>query len=271
MIEPDDAKRRGYAVGHEKGATAIMATRAADDTAGFLLPHLRPGMRLLDCGCGPGSITLGLARSVTPGEVVGIDIGESQVETARTRAREEGIPNAHFQTGNITSLPFDDGSFDAVFVNAVLCHVSDPRAVLGEMKRVLKPGGLLAARDTDFRKRLVGPEEPLVSQFYELVAGIMSRVGGDPHIGSRLPTLVHEAGFVELAISASFECRSTKGPQAIEDLVSLLRGQLGQGLLAMGMADSATIEAIIVAARAWVHHPDSYAAIPYVEVLARRP
>lgn len=83
--------------------------------------------------------------------------------------------------------------------------------------------------------------------------------------------LVHEAGFVDMTVFASFECRSTKDASAIEDTENLLRGQLGQGLLAMGMADTATIEALIGGLRAWIELPDSFAAIPYVEALARKP
>src|SRR5215467_7322601 len=85
-----------YAVGYGTGATAIMASRTAEHVAGFLLPHLGAGIRLLDCGCGPGSISVGLARVVAPGEVVGIDIEATQVEAAQKRAHELGVSNARF-------------------------------------------------------------------------------------------------------------------------------------------------------------------------------
>jgi len=128
----------------QRGNTAFeaeMATRTASRAAAFFLPYLRPGMQLLDVGCGPGAITLGLAQTVAPGEVVGVDIQASQVDRARALAAERRITNARFEVADINRLPFPDGSFDAVFAHTVLMHLREPVRALEEMRRVLRPGG----------------------------------------------------------------------------------------------------------------------------------
>jgi ubiquinone/menaquinone biosynthesis C-methylase UbiE len=86
----------------------LIATRTAAREAAFFLPHLRPGMCLLDVGCGPGSITLGLADAVVTGELVGIDMQQSQVQQARHRAVERGVANVRFEVGDAYRLPFPD-------------------------------------------------------------------------------------------------------------------------------------------------------------------
>lgn len=79
--------------------------RTATDFAGFFLPYLQPGMRLLDCGCGPGTITIGLAAAVAPGEVVGIDLEAAQINLAQTQAAQANVTNARFEVANVYELP----------------------------------------------------------------------------------------------------------------------------------------------------------------------
>ena len=122
---------------------AQLEERTASVDAAFLLPHLRSGMRVLDVGCGPGTITLGLAQSVAPGEVVGVDLQESMVERARALAAERGIANVRFDLADAYELPFPDRSFDAALEHRVLMHLADPIRGLREVRRVLRPGGVL--------------------------------------------------------------------------------------------------------------------------------
>ena len=121
--------------------------RRTGEVASFLAPHLRAGMRLIDCGCGPGSITIDLARIVAPGEVVGIDRRQASLSDARTFARERGVANVAFEVANVYQLPFPDRSFDAAFACALLQHLAAPLAALKEMRRVLKPGGVIGIVD----------------------------------------------------------------------------------------------------------------------------
>ena len=92
--------------------------RTADADAAFLARHLQPGMSLLDCGCGPGTITIGLADWVAPGKVTGVDLDPKRVQQATEAAEAAGAANVAFQVGDIYQLPFPDASFDAAFITS---------------------------------------------------------------------------------------------------------------------------------------------------------
>src|SRR5215470_14135725 len=102
--------------------------RRTGQVASFLAPHLRAGMRLIDCGCGPGSITIDLARIVAPGDVVGIDRRQASLSDARKFARERGVANVAFEVANVYQLPFPDRSFDAAFACALLHGIGFARS-----------------------------------------------------------------------------------------------------------------------------------------------
>ena len=119
-----------------------LALRTAANEGAFFLPFLRPGMRVLDVGCGPGSITLGLAEKIAPGEIVGIDFQESQIAQAKALAASRGVENARFEIGDVYHLPFPDASFDAAFAHIVLMHIREPLRALKEKRRVLSQAAL---------------------------------------------------------------------------------------------------------------------------------
>jgi 2-polyprenyl-3-methyl-5-hydroxy-6-metoxy-1,4-benzoquinol methylase len=132
-----ELNREVHTHGYSPRVPAYMAARTATREAGFLLPYLHAGMRVLDCGCGPGSITMDLARMVAPRQVEGINIGETQIASAEAGSLERGLTNVHFQVGTVYELPFPAGSFDVVFANTVTQHLSDPVRAQREMCRVL--------------------------------------------------------------------------------------------------------------------------------------
>lgn len=186
-------------------AEAWFAARTASREAAFFLPHLRRGMRLLDAGCGSGSITLGLAEVVAPGEVVGIDLQATQVEKARGLAVERAAPNVRFEVGDAYRLPFPDHSFDAVFAHAVLMHLREPVRALVEMRRVLRLGGIVGVRDPDYGGDLLSPLTPLLQQWLSLRARVREYHGGDSFVGRHHRRLLLEAGFVRTEARASVE------------------------------------------------------------------
>lgn len=130
-------------------------------------------MVLLDCGCATGSITVGLAKVVAPGQVTGVDISEIEIERAQVRAAEAGLTNIRFVVGNIYQLDFPNNSFDAVFSHNVLEHVAEPGRALREMYRVLNPGGVVGIRDTDMGGALLAPPDKRTEQS----AAILRQIG----------------------------------------------------------------------------------------------
>ncbi|MFQ6027700.1 MAG: class I SAM-dependent methyltransferase [Dehalococcoidia bacterium] len=90
-------------------------------------------MSLLDCGCGPGSITTGLAQALAPSEVADEDIEASQIDQAKTHAANQGNSNRRFEAASVSKLPFPDCSIDAAFGQATLHHLGDPLRALEKM------------------------------------------------------------------------------------------------------------------------------------------
>jgi ubiquinone/menaquinone biosynthesis C-methylase UbiE len=202
--EPSPALEDIYTFGYGPTAVQIMTSRNAEDSARFFLPYLRAGMRVLDCGCGPGSITVGLAQAVTPGEAVGIDVEPSQVALAQTYAAERGIANARFEIGNVYALPFPDATFDAAFGHTIVMQFRDPVQALTEVYRILKPGGVVGFREVDFDGNLCNPPDAAWQQFWELFARVLQYNGGNARVGKRLGGLLRLAGFGRIAMSPGY-------------------------------------------------------------------
>src|SRR3712207_983976 len=142
------AERAIYTHGHHESVLRSHTWRTAANSAAYLLPHLRPGMSLLDVGCGPGTITADLAELAAPGKVVGTDTSEAVGARAREAAAPRNLPGRPFGTGGVSNLPFPPGSFDVVHAHQVLQHVADPVGALAAMRGVCGPGGVVAARDS---------------------------------------------------------------------------------------------------------------------------
>ena len=265
-----------YTYGHTPAVVGVHAARSAQSEAAFFLPHLRPGMRLLDVGCGPGSITLGLAAAVDPGEVIGVDMAETVLEQARATAAQDERKNIRFQRADATELPFEDASFDAVFAHTLLEHVPEPLRALHEMKRVLKPNGLIGVRDCDWSSGVFWPEDPLVQEAATLYARVWSHNGGHPNLGRQLRGVLHNAGFTDVISSTSFRWdgshdHPTNGSPSFGQLLAerLLLPNFQKPIVEHGWSDPDTLQRISQACRDWASHPDAYAAMIMTEVVAR--
>ena len=123
-----------YQHGHHTSVVNSHAKRTAETDAAFFLPYLKPGMRLLDAGCGPGSITVGLALRVEPAHAVGIDASESVIETARSLAKAQPARRLTFEVGNIYEPRFPAENFDAIFAHQVLQHLRRPVDALRQFR-----------------------------------------------------------------------------------------------------------------------------------------
>jgi SAM-dependent methyltransferase len=240
-----------YTPGYTQTASNFMAQRSAMSHAKFLLPHLDATSRLLDCGCGPGSISCDFAKIVVSGNVEGIDCEQSQIDLARASASEQGLINATFSVGSIYDLPFPDSSFNVVFAHAIFEHISSPEKALAEMARVLEPGGLVAIRSPDWGGFIVGPEIPGLTAAIDSYADLQIANGGDIHIGRKLPRLLRTSGLETVRFSATYDC--SQSPSLIADVLALKLG-----------------EADTNAVRLWSVDPDAFFAQAWCEVLGTK-
>jgi ubiquinone/menaquinone biosynthesis C-methylase UbiE len=258
-------QQENYTPGYTSNASNFMAQRRAETHAAFLLPYLRPGMELLDCGCGPGTITLGLAQRVAPGHAVGIDAGESQIELARDIAAREGVYNAEFQVGSVYALPFENGTFDAVFSHAVMEHLSSPVKALQEIRRVLRPGGLAGICSPDWDGFLISPSLPGVKDAIDFYRRIQEYNGGNTSVGKQLGTLALEGGFARVKVSAYYECYESL--ERIADYLALRIEAAAEDEDVMKWTSAPRIAEFAQALRAWSTRPDGLFAQAWVNVV----
>jgi ubiquinone/menaquinone biosynthesis C-methylase UbiE len=250
---------------------AVMALRTATKEGAFFLRCLRPGMRVLDVGCGPGSITRGFAEAVAPGEVVGIDFQASQVNQAEASRESHSLTNLRFEVADAYQLPFPDQTFDAVFANAVLWHLREPDRVLAEIRRVLCPGGIVGIRDCDWGGRICSPSIPLLEKWWPLTVQIRQHNGGNPFLGRNLRRLLLEAGFQGVEMSASSWTAGT--PEQVRNCATFLKAQLNgfaSTALEERLIDKANLIAIADAIDTWSGCRDAFYMDTYCEVLGFR-
>lgn len=261
-----------YTHGHHASVVTQHRKRTAAEAAAFLLPQLRPGMRLLDVGCGPGSITVGLAAAVAPGPVLAIDLAGDVLEHGRALAIERNLDNVRFESVDLLALD-TPGAFDVVFAHQVLQHVPDPGAALAAMRQLLVPGGLLAVRDSDYGTCTWSPPAPELTRWLEVYSAVARRNGGEPDAGRYLSSWVRSAGFELIQVSGTtwtFPGYDAAQVWAESWAERTLRSNLGRKAVEYGIATAAELEAIAAGLRRWGTLPDAFFSIGHVEVLARR-
>jgi SAM-dependent methyltransferase len=259
-----------YTHGHHESVLRSHTWRTAENSCGYLLPHLRAGLDLLDVGCGPGTITVDLARLVAPGRVTGLDRAPDVLAQARAHASERGIA-VDFRAGDLYELPFPDSSFDVVHAHQVLQHLAEPVRALAEMRRVLRPGGVLGVRDADYACFAWAPSDPLLTRWLELYREIARRNGGQPDAGRFLKGWTRAAGFHEVRATSS--TWTYADPVSCEWWGSLWADRcelssLGEQAVAYGLSTREGLIAIAAAFRAWSTHPDAFFMVPSGEILA---
>ena len=192
-----------YTHGHHESVLRSHSWRTAENSAQYLLKYLKPDMHILDIGCGPGTITADFALLVPQGTVVGLETGPDVLEKAKEFADKRGITNLSFIIGDACNLAYPDNTFDVVHAHQVLQHLGDPVQALREMRRVTKPGGIVAARDADTDAMTWYPEIKGLYEWRKLYSQVARSNGGEPNAGRRLHVWAHQAGFDRESITCS--------------------------------------------------------------------
>ncbi|GAB3876294.1 methyltransferase domain-containing protein [Terrabacter terrigena] len=262
-----------YLHGHHASVLASHGARTASDSAAYLLPHLREGFRVLDVGCGPGTITLDLADAVGPaGQVVGVENVAGPLAQARRNAAARGDHRTVFAHADVMALPYAAGSFDVVHAHQVLQHLTDPVGALREMARVAGPGGIVAVRDVDYASMVWHPASEGMTLWLDVYRRLARLNHAEPDAGRHLVAWAHAAGLRDLAPSASLwtyatpeQCARWGGAWARRTLESTFASQAVE----RGLLTEAGLAEVSGAWREWSQHPDAWFAMTHAEVVAR--
>jgi SAM-dependent methyltransferase len=202
-----------YLPGYQPDMARMLAARTAPERANLLIPHLTPGMRLLDLGCGPGAITAGLAAAVAPGVVLGLDLEMTQLKLVQAPI---GLAAARAE-----ALPIQSRSMDVAYAHALFEHLTEPTTVLAELRRILRPGGLLAVSSSDWSAAILEPHTADVETALRAYRRQRQQTGTDPDAGRNLAHHLRTAGFTVLA-----EQPASRIDMTYRDLACYLRDRL---------------------------------------------
>ncbi|MGV9338929.1 methyltransferase domain-containing protein [Streptomyces sp. NPDC003688] len=262
-----------YTHGHHESVLRSHTWRTAANSAGYLLSSLKPHMKVLDIGCGPGTITADLAALVPDGRVTGIDRAPGILDQARTTAAERGLGNTDFAVGDVHALDFPDDTFCVVHAHQVLQHVGDPVRALREMVRVTRPGGIVAVRDADYAAMTWYPAVDGLDDWLDLYERVARANGGEPDAGRRLKSWALEAGLRDVTASSSTWTFATgeerawwSGLWADRTLASAYADRTVGG----GHASAGELRAVSEAWREWGRREDGWFAVLHGEILCRK-
>lgn len=263
-----------YTHGHHRSVVTAHSARRASESAAFLMPLLKSPMKLLDFGCGPGTITVDLGEEVAPGgSVLGIDSSADVIEQARAHEKKSGSTNVKFEARSIYESELDADQFDVVYAHQVLQHLSRPVDALNEAKRVLKPGGICAVREIDWSTASFFPKEPLIERFLEIYFEVATRNGGKADAGRYLKSWFEAAGFEDLEVSTSnwtFADQAGLAWWGNQWAERVLHSNIATRALEYGIATHDELERISKAWSAWVNAPGALWTFTHVAVIGRK-
>jgi SAM-dependent methyltransferase len=261
-----------YTHGHHESVLRSHRWRTAENSAAYLLPHLKSGAAVLDIGCGPGTITADLATLVTPGRVTALEVTADALDLARAEIARRGLDSVDFAVGDVHSLDFPDDTFDVVHAHQVLQHVGDPVTALREMRRVTRPGGVVAVRDSDYAAFTWFPQLPELTAWLDLYEKVARGNGGEPDAGRRLLAWAHAAGFTDVTATSSTWCFSNPEDRAWWGGMwadRVLISDLARTAVATGAATSADLQRISDGWRTWAADEDGWMSLLHGELICR--
>ncbi|KAF7302787.1 Methyltransf-25 domain-containing protein [Mycena kentingensis (nom. inval.)] len=265
-----------YTHGHQASVLRAHSSRTAQNSCAYLLAALKPGMHILDVGCGPGTITADLARLVPDGRVTGIEHSPAQepvLQQAREHAATQGISNVEFSIGDAHALPFPDNSFDVVHAHQVLQHVADPVQALREMVRVVKrPGGIIAVRDVDYASMVWHPQSAGLTKWHPMYAQTARAHGGEPDAGRMLLSWALKADIPRAGIETTagtwvFSKDEEKRWWSETWAERVVGSALAKSAVQHGIATQEELEQMAVAWRDWCDAPDAWFSMLHGELL----
>jgi ubiquinone/menaquinone biosynthesis C-methylase UbiE len=268
------AQRAVYTHGQHEAVLRSHRWRTALNSAAYLIEHLRPGMTLLDVGCGAGTITADLATLVGPGQVTAVDASPDALTQARATIGERTLDNVEFAVADVHALAYPDATFDVVHAHQVLQHVADPVRALAEMRRVCRPGGIVAVRDSDYQAMTWYPEVPALESWLALYQRVARHNGGEPDAGRQLRAWALRAGFTDVSSTASAWCYATAEERAWWSGLwadRMLSSAVGMQAIEYGYASRADLERIDDGWRTWGAADEGWFAVLHGELLARVP
>ncbi len=256
-----------YLHGHSNSVLRSHRWRTAENSAGYLLAELRPSMRVLDVGCGPATITADLGELVPGGMVVGVDASLSVLSEASRSA-----PGLRLVAADISALPFGDASFDVIHLHQVLQHLDDPIGALAGLRRLVVPGGILAARDADYGAMTWLPDSGGLKRWLALYEACGRAVGGEPDAGRHLARWAADAGFSDVTSTAStwvYETREERAWWGSLWAERVTSSAFAEVALSRGLADEAELEGLADAWRSFGSAPQGRFVVPHGEILCR--
>ncbi|WAX76897.1 class I SAM-dependent methyltransferase [Streptomyces sp. KMM 9044] len=262
-----------YTHGHHESVLRSHTWRTAANSAAYLLGALEPSSRILDIGCGPGTITADLAALVPDGHVTGLDRAPGVLEQARSTAGERGLTNTTFTVGDVHALDFPDDTFSVVHAHQVLQHVGDPVRALREMKRVTGPGGVVAVRDADYAAMTWYPLSRGMDDWLDLYRRVARANGGEPDAGRRLKSWALAAGFKDITTASGTWTYSTAEERAWWSGLwadRTVASEYAERATGQGHATGGELKAVADAWRAWGARDDGWFSVLHGEILCRK-
>ena len=248
--------------------------RSAAEYADFLLPHLSAGSLVLDLGCGQGTITLGLGEAAR--YVVGVDLSEDELAECRRWAAEHGIENVEFRVGSVNALDFPDDHFDVCLCHSMLETLDRPLDALIEIKRTLRPGGVIGVACVEYGALvLAGPEEELLRRFYTVRERVWQlEEVADPYRGRRLRGLLERAGFDRVNATTKYFSYGTA--EAVESFGRARAEDCSDDWYASSaqkheLATAGDLEAMSRAWLEWSRSPEAYLAFAWCRAVGWKP
>ena len=261
-----------YTHGHHASVLKSHSWRTVENSAAYFADHLRPGSIVLDVGCGPGNLTADIAAHVAPGQVVGIDAGTEVIAQASTEFGASAKFPVEFSVGDVYALDFADDFFDIVHAHQVLQHLTDPVAALKEMRRVTRPGGIVAARDSDYAMFTWAPDNEHLTRWLEIYRTVARHNNAEPDAGRYLLGWAHAAGFDDVTFSSSTWTFATQEDRNFWGLMwadRILESAIASQAVEYGACERAELQTISEAFREWTANPDATFIVPHCEIIAR--